>query len=78
MLFFSQHAQQQVEQILAELTDSKNKLAYDKGKLQVSHYLLFGLFIVGAHLSGLFNQSFSLFHLEQSSCILFCTVSNKF
>ncbi|KYO33663.1 coiled-coil domain-containing protein 150 isoform B [Alligator mississippiensis] len=29
-----QHAQQQVEQILAELTDSKNKLAYDKGKLQ--------------------------------------------
>ncbi|XP_030436758.1 coiled-coil domain-containing protein 150 isoform X7 [Gopherus evgoodei] len=29
-----QHAQQQVEQVLAELTDSKNKLAYDKGKLQ--------------------------------------------
>ncbi|XP_025065731.1 coiled-coil domain-containing protein 150 isoform X3 [Alligator sinensis] len=29
-----QHAQQHVEQILAELTDSKNKLAYDKGKLQ--------------------------------------------
>ncbi|XP_015217235.2 coiled-coil domain-containing protein 150 isoform X1 [Lepisosteus oculatus] len=29
-----QHAQQQVEQMLAELTDSKNKLAYDKGKLQ--------------------------------------------
>uniref|UniRef100_A0A8C8VGM3 Coiled-coil domain containing 150 n=1 Tax=Pelusios castaneus TaxID=367368 RepID=A0A8C8VGM3_9SAUR len=29
-----QYAQQQVEQILAELTDSKNKLAYDKGKLQ--------------------------------------------
>ncbi|XP_073162360.1 coiled-coil domain-containing protein 150 isoform X4 [Lepidochelys kempii] len=29
-----QYAQQQVEQVLAELTDSKNKLAYDKGKLQ--------------------------------------------
>ncbi|XP_065416942.1 coiled-coil domain-containing protein 150 isoform X5 [Chrysemys picta bellii] len=29
-----QCAQQQVEQVLAELTDSKNKLAYDKGKLQ--------------------------------------------
>ncbi|XP_075790349.1 coiled-coil domain-containing protein 150 isoform X3 [Pelodiscus sinensis] len=29
-----EHAQQQVEQVLAELTDSKNKLAYDKGKLQ--------------------------------------------
>ncbi|XP_015217238.2 coiled-coil domain-containing protein 150 isoform X2 [Lepisosteus oculatus] len=30
----TKHAQQQVEQMLAELTDSKNKLAYDKGKLQ--------------------------------------------
>ncbi|MGH0151805.1 UNVERIFIED_CONTAM: hypothetical protein FKN15_040132 [Acipenser sinensis] len=30
-----QHAQQQVEHVLAELTESKNKLAYDKGKLQV-------------------------------------------
>ncbi|XP_067405079.1 coiled-coil domain-containing protein 150 isoform X1 [Emydura macquarii macquarii] len=29
-----QYAQQQVEQVLAELTDSKNKQAYDKGKLQ--------------------------------------------
>ncbi|XP_043361440.1 coiled-coil domain-containing protein 150 isoform X5 [Dermochelys coriacea] len=29
-----QYAQQQVEQVIAELTDSKNKLAYDKGKLQ--------------------------------------------
>ncbi|KAM7152994.1 coiled-coil domain-containing protein 150 isoform 2-T2 [Macrochelys suwanniensis] len=29
-----QYAQQQVEQVLAELTESKNKLAYDKGKLQ--------------------------------------------
>ncbi|XP_064418253.1 coiled-coil domain-containing protein 150 [Latimeria chalumnae] len=29
-----QHAQQQVEQVLADLMDSKNKLAYDKGKLQ--------------------------------------------
>ncbi|MBN3298522.1 CC150 protein, partial [Amia calva] len=29
-----QHAQQQVEQVLAELTESKNKLAYDKGRLQ--------------------------------------------
>uniref|UniRef100_H3AWY3 Coiled-coil domain containing 150 n=1 Tax=Latimeria chalumnae TaxID=7897 RepID=H3AWY3_LATCH len=28
------HAQQQVEQVLADLMDSKNKLAYDKGKLQ--------------------------------------------
>ncbi|XP_067851439.1 coiled-coil domain-containing protein 150 [Heptranchias perlo] len=29
-----QHVQQQVEHVLAELTESKNKLAYDKGKLQ--------------------------------------------
>ncbi|MBN3314676.1 CC150 protein, partial [Atractosteus spatula] len=29
-----EHAQQQVEHMLADLTDSKNKLAYDKGKLQ--------------------------------------------
>ncbi|XP_061464144.1 coiled-coil domain-containing protein 150 [Rhineura floridana] len=29
-----QHAQQQVKQVLEELTDNKNKLAYDKGKLQ--------------------------------------------
>uniref|UniRef100_A0A8C7H3C4 Coiled-coil domain-containing protein 150 n=1 Tax=Oncorhynchus kisutch TaxID=8019 RepID=A0A8C7H3C4_ONCKI len=31
-----QNAQQQVEQMLKELTDSKNNLAYEKGKLQVS------------------------------------------
>ncbi|XP_062434928.1 coiled-coil domain-containing protein 150 [Rhea pennata] len=29
-----QHAQQKVQQVLAELTNSKNKLAYDKGELQ--------------------------------------------
>ncbi|XP_046892562.1 coiled-coil domain-containing protein 150 isoform X2 [Hypomesus transpacificus] len=29
-----QHAQQQVEQMLDELTDNKSKLAYEKGKLQ--------------------------------------------
>ncbi|XP_043926438.1 coiled-coil domain-containing protein 150 [Protopterus annectens] len=29
-----QHAQQQVEQVLGELTESRNKLAYDKGKLE--------------------------------------------
>ncbi|XP_067898326.1 coiled-coil domain-containing protein 150 isoform X2 [Heterodontus francisci] len=29
-----QHAQQQVEHVLAEITESKNKLAYDKGRLQ--------------------------------------------
>eukprot|EP00062_Callorhinchus_milii_P000708 gi/632934943/ref/XP_007887121.1/ PREDICTED: coiled-coil domain-containing protein 150 [Callorhinchus milii] len=29
-----QHAQQQIKQVLAELTESKNKLAYEKGKLQ--------------------------------------------
>ncbi|XP_062329726.1 coiled-coil domain-containing protein 150 isoform X2 [Osmerus eperlanus] len=29
-----QHAQQQVEQMLEELTDNKSKLAYEKGKLQ--------------------------------------------
>ncbi|XP_028607784.2 coiled-coil domain-containing protein 150 isoform X3 [Podarcis muralis] len=28
------HAQQQVKQVLEELTDTKNKLAYEKGKLQ--------------------------------------------
>ncbi|XP_010210575.1 PREDICTED: coiled-coil domain-containing protein 150, partial [Tinamus guttatus] len=29
-----QHAQQKVQQVLEELTNSKNKLAYDKGKLE--------------------------------------------
>ncbi|XP_062972301.1 coiled-coil domain-containing protein 150 [Elgaria multicarinata webbii] len=29
-----QHAQQQVKQVLEELSDNKNKMAYDKGKLQ--------------------------------------------
>ncbi|XP_067155021.1 coiled-coil domain-containing protein 150 isoform X4 [Apteryx mantelli] len=32
-----QHAQQKVQQVLAELTNSKNKLAYDKGKLQMAN-----------------------------------------
>ncbi|XP_025904016.1 coiled-coil domain-containing protein 150 [Nothoprocta perdicaria] len=32
-----QHAQQKVQQVLAELTNSKNKLAYDKGKLEVAN-----------------------------------------
>ncbi|XP_040980373.1 coiled-coil domain-containing protein 150-like isoform X3 [Aquila chrysaetos chrysaetos] len=31
-----QYAQQQVQQVLAELTDSKNKLTCDKGKLQMA------------------------------------------
>ncbi|KAM9284700.1 LOW QUALITY PROTEIN: coiled-coil domain-containing protein 150 [Cariama cristata] len=32
-----QHAQQQMQQVLAELTDSKNKLTCDKGKLQMAN-----------------------------------------
>ncbi|NXX15675.1 CC150 protein, partial [Podargus strigoides] len=36
--FFPQYAQQQLQQVLAELTDSKNKVACDKGKLQVLQY----------------------------------------
>ncbi|XP_068804360.1 coiled-coil domain-containing protein 150 isoform X1 [Struthio camelus] len=32
-----QHAQQQVQQVQAELTNSKNRLAYDKGKLQMAN-----------------------------------------
>ncbi|XP_030341965.1 coiled-coil domain-containing protein 150 isoform X3 [Strigops habroptila] len=35
-LVHEQYAQQQVQQVLAELTDSKNKLTCDKGKLQVA------------------------------------------
>ncbi|XP_053133086.1 coiled-coil domain-containing protein 150 isoform X4 [Hemicordylus capensis] len=35
-----QHAQQQVDQVLAELTDNKNKLAYEKGKLQTQSVLV--------------------------------------
>ncbi|XP_014809640.1 PREDICTED: coiled-coil domain-containing protein 150 [Calidris pugnax] len=34
VLVHEQYAQQQVQQVLAELTDSKNKLTCDKGKLQ--------------------------------------------
>uniref|UniRef100_A0A8C3K0R1 Uncharacterized protein n=1 Tax=Calidris pygmaea TaxID=425635 RepID=A0A8C3K0R1_9CHAR len=37
MLVHEQHAQQQVQQVLAELTDSKNKLTCDKGKLQMAN-----------------------------------------
>ncbi|XP_042302217.1 coiled-coil domain-containing protein 150 isoform X1 [Sceloporus undulatus] len=33
-LEYQQHAQQQVKQVVEELTDNKNKLTYDKGKLQ--------------------------------------------
>ncbi|XP_010124336.1 PREDICTED: coiled-coil domain-containing protein 150 [Chlamydotis macqueenii] len=40
-LAHEQYAQQQVQQVLAELTDSKNKLALDKGKLQVPLSILF-------------------------------------
>ncbi|KAM6131966.1 LOW QUALITY PROTEIN: coiled-coil domain-containing protein 150 [Phoenicopterus ruber ruber] len=36
-LAHEQYAQQQVQQVLAELTDSKNKLACDKGKLQMAN-----------------------------------------
>ncbi|XP_063198587.1 coiled-coil domain-containing protein 150 isoform X2 [Chroicocephalus ridibundus] len=36
-LVHEQHAQQQVQQVLAELTDSKNKLTCDKGKLQMAN-----------------------------------------
>ncbi|KAM6070406.1 coiled-coil domain-containing protein 150 isoform 5-T5 [Chlamydotis macqueenii] len=36
-LAHEQYAQQQVQQVLAELTDSKNKLALDKGKLQMAN-----------------------------------------
>ncbi|KAH0621604.1 hypothetical protein JD844_023105 [Phrynosoma platyrhinos] len=35
-LEYQQHAQQQVKQVVEELTDNKNKLAYDKGKLQIN------------------------------------------
>jgi len=34
-LFLSQVNHRRVEQMLWDLTDSKNKLAYEKGKLQV-------------------------------------------
>ncbi|NXE78397.1 CC150 protein, partial [Cochlearius cochlearius] len=40
-LVHEQYAQQQVQQLLAELTDSKNKLTCDKGKLQVPLSILF-------------------------------------
>ncbi|NWQ87021.1 CC150 protein, partial [Burhinus bistriatus] len=40
-LVHEQYAQQQVQQVLAELTDSKNKLTCDKGKLQVPLSILF-------------------------------------
>ncbi|XP_005145666.2 coiled-coil domain-containing protein 150 [Melopsittacus undulatus] len=36
MLVHEQYAQQHVQQVLAELTDRKNKLTCDKGKLQVA------------------------------------------
>ncbi|KAM6398654.1 coiled-coil domain-containing protein 150 [Pluvialis apricaria] len=36
-LVHEQYAQQQVQQVLAELTDSKNKLTCDKGKLQIAN-----------------------------------------
>ena len=35
LCLFYQLAQQQVENVLGKITDSKNKLAYEKGKLQV-------------------------------------------
>ncbi|XP_009979712.1 PREDICTED: coiled-coil domain-containing protein 150 [Tauraco erythrolophus] len=35
-LVHEQYVQQQVQQVLAELADSKNKLAYEKGKLQMA------------------------------------------
>ncbi|KAM6200535.1 coiled-coil domain-containing protein 150 [Sarcoramphus papa] len=36
-LVHEQYAQQQVQQVLAELTDSKNKLTCDKGKLKIAN-----------------------------------------
>nr|XP_009484950.1 PREDICTED: coiled-coil domain-containing protein 150 [Pelecanus crispus] len=36
-LVHEQYAQQQVQQVLADLTDSKNKLTRDKGKLQMAN-----------------------------------------
>ncbi|KAM6332470.1 coiled-coil domain-containing protein 150 isoform 1-T1 [Podargus strigoides] len=36
-LTHEQYAQQQLQQVLAELTDSKNKVACDKGKLQMAN-----------------------------------------
>ncbi|XP_010291514.1 PREDICTED: coiled-coil domain-containing protein 150 [Phaethon lepturus] len=36
-LAHEQYTQQQVQQVLAELTDSKNKLAFNKGKLQMAN-----------------------------------------
>ena len=46
-----QFAQQKVEKALEKITDSKNKLAYEKGKLQVwdlssNFYLIFNIVIV--------------------------------
>ncbi|KAK1199564.1 CC150 protein, partial [Pygoscelis papua] len=40
-LVHEQYAQQQVQQVLAELTESKNKLTCDKGKLQVPLSIIF-------------------------------------